>query len=124
MFLRMDNYNQLSKAFLWFVFLIFVGASCKKGSTTADTAPPEENRFTTTIITKPGALDEPLEMVFTNDERVLFVERKGTLKSFDMKTSQMKTIARIPVNTKYTSKEGRVTEAEEGLMGLAIDPGF
>jgi cytochrome c len=116
--------NQISKAFLWFVFLIFVGASCKKGSPTADTTPPEENRFTTSIITKPGTLDEPMEMVFTNDERVLFVERKGALKSFDLKTSQMKTIARIPVNTKYTSKEGRVTEAEEGLMGIAIDPGF
>ena len=61
-----------------------------------------------------------MEMVFTNDERIFFVERKGALKSFDLKTSQVKTITTIPVNTKYTNKEGRVTEAEEGLMGLLL----
>ena len=55
------------------------------GGKVADTTPPEENRFTTTIITKPGTLDEPMEMVFTNDDRILFVERKGALKSFDLK---------------------------------------
>ena len=120
----MYNLNKISKPFLWILFLTFVIISCKNGNNNADTTPPEENRFTSTIITQPGALDEPMEMVFTNDERILFVERKGALKSFDLKTNQMKTITTIPVNTKYTSKEGRVTEAEEGLMGIVADPDF
>src|SRR6187401_2921044 len=106
--------NRISKSSLKLLLLIFIGVSCKTGTKFAETTPPEENRFTTTIISKPGALDEPMEMVFTNDERILFVERKGALKSFDLKTNQVKTITTIPVNTKYTNKEGRVTEAEEG----------
>ena len=122
--LKMYTYHRISKSFLRILLLIFVGVSCKTGTKVADTTPPEENRFTTTIISKPGALDEPMEMVFTNDERILFVERKGALKSFDLKTNQVKTITTIPVNTKYTNKEGRVTEAEEGLMGIVADPNF
>ena len=121
---KMYTTNKISKSSLGLLLLIFVGVSCKTGTKVADTTPPEENRFTTTIITKPGALDEPMEMVFTNDERILFVERKGALKSFDLKTNQVKTITTIPVNTKYTNKEGRVTEAEEGLMGIVADPNF
>src|SRR5690349_24897906 len=61
---------------------------------------------------------------FTDNDRLLFVERKGGLKSFNVQTHEMKTIATIPVNTKYTSKEGEVREAEEGLMGLAVDPNY
>jgi cytochrome c len=120
----MYKHSKTSKVSFWIFLLVLASVSCKKGSTTADMTPPEENRFTTTIVTKPGALDEPMEMVFTHDEKILFVERKGALKSFDLKTNQVKTIATIPVNTKYTSKEGRVTEAEEGLMGIVADPNF
>jgi cytochrome c len=56
-------------------------------------------------------------MTFTNDGRVLIVERKGRLKVFNTKTNQAKTITTIPVNTKYTSKEGVVSEAEERIDG-------
>ena len=120
----MYKLNKISKTLLGVLLPVVVVVSCKKGSNNADMTKPEENRFITTIITKPGALDEPMEMVFTKDDRILFVERKGALKSFDLKTNQMKTVATIPVNTKYTSKEGRVTEAEEGLMGIVADPNF
>ena len=120
----MYKLNKISSSYLRILFLTCVIFSCKNGNNNADRTPPEENRFTTTIITQPGALDEPMEMVITNDERILFVERKGALKSFDLNTNQMKTITTIPVNTKYTSKEGRVTEAEEGLMGIVADPNF
>src|SRR5690606_8077062 len=34
------------------------------------------------------------------------------------------TIANINVNTKYTSAEGNVREAEEGLIGFTLDPDY
>ena len=98
--------------------------SCSKKYEKATTISPEENRFTTTVLTKPGELDEPMEMTFLNDGRMLFVERKGNLKSFDSKTGIVKKLGFIPVNRKYTSKEGKVTEAEEGLMGVIAHPDF
>lgn len=83
---------------------------------------PEENRFTKVILA--DKLDEPMEMTLLKDGRVLFVERKGALKQFDPNTGAIKTLATIPVNTKYTNAKGQKREAEEGLMGLVHDPNF
>ncbi|WP_109742548.1 PQQ-dependent sugar dehydrogenase [Arcicella aurantiaca] len=83
---------------------------------------PEENRFTKVVLG--DKLDEPMEMTLLKDGRVLFVERKGALKQFDPNTGIIKTIATIPVNTKYTNAKGQKREAEEGLMGLIHDPNF
>lgn len=88
---------------------------------TSDT-PPDENRFTKVVLTE--KLDEPMEMALLKDGRVLFIERKGALKYYDPATKQVNLIATIPVNTKYTNKQGVVREAEEGLMGLIEDPNF
>src|ERR1043166_1317622 len=96
--------------------------SCNQQETTANTEKPEDNRFTKVVLTQ--GFDEPMEMAILNDGRVLIVERKGALKSVDTKTNVVKTIATIPVNTKYTSKEGVVTEAEEGLVGIVAHPDF
>lgn len=120
-------FNRLNNIFRPLVFpiaLLLVTLSCEKPAAVTDDGPPEENRFTTTIITQPGQLDEPMVFTFPAKDKLLFVERKGGLKSLDLKTNQMKTIATIPVNTKYTSKEGQVREAEEGLMGIVADPDF
>lgn len=65
-----------------------------------------------------------MEMTLLKDGRVLFVERKGALKQFDPNTGTIKTLATIPVNTKYTNAKGQKREAEEGLMGLVHDPNF
>ncbi len=105
--------------------LLIIAVACSTQTPKDDpNVRPEENRFTTTILTKPGELDEPMVIDFLPNGKVLFVERKGALKSFDINTSIVKTIATIPVNTKYTSKEGDVREAEEGLMGLAVHPQY
>ncbi len=85
-------------------------------------APPEENRFTKSILTE--KLDEPMEMTFLPDKRILFVERKGNLKAYDPKTKEVSVLATIPVNTKYTNRQGQVREAEEGLMGIIADPNY
>ena len=83
---------------------------------------PEENRFTKVVLG--DKLDEPMEMTLLKDGRVLFVERKGALKQYSPETGEIKTLATIPVNTKYTNAKGVKREAEEGLMGLIHDPNF
>lgn len=106
------------------VFLTAMAFSCKQSYDAADTTLPEENRFTTTVVTQPGQLDEPMEFTFLSKDKMVFVERKGGVKSFDVNTRVIKLIATIPVNTKYTSREGVVREAEEGLMGIIADPHY
>lgn len=84
---------------------------------------PEENRFTKVVLAE--KLEEPMELaVLDKKGRVLFVERRGNVKLYDPETQQVKVIAKIPVSTKYTDKEGKQTEAEDGLLGLALDPNF
>ncbi|HEY6977244.1 MAG TPA: PQQ-dependent sugar dehydrogenase [Chitinophagaceae bacterium] len=106
--------------FFLFTFTLFF--SCNQNQSVEDNAKPEDSRFTKVILAQ--AFDEPMAMTFLNDGRVLIVERKGALKSVDTKTNAVKTITTIPVNTKYTSKEGVVSEAEEGLMGIVAHPNF
>ena len=110
---------------LIFFSMAVLFASCgqqKNEEVIASNEPPEENRFTKVVLTE--GMDEPMEMDFTPEGRVIIVERKGGVKTFNTKTNQVKLIATIPVNTKYTSKEGMVTEAEEGLMGVVVHPKF
>ena len=85
---------------------------------------PEENRFTTSTISLPGSLDEPMAFTFLNKDEMLIVERKGGVKAFHVGTKTIRTVGHIPVNTKYTNKEGRSREAEEGLMGVIADPNY
>jgi len=106
------------------IITMLMFSSCTKEYEKASTITPEENRFTTTVLTKPGELDEPMEMTFLNDGRIIFVERKGNVKSFNPRTGEVKKVGFVSVNMKYTNKEGRVTEAEEGLMGVIADPNF
>ncbi|MVM34757.1 carbohydrate-binding protein [Spirosoma sp. HMF4905] len=84
--------------------------------------PPEENRFTKVIVA--DKLDEPMALTTFKDGRVLFIERKGKIHLFRPATGQIKLIATIPVSTKYTSSEGKVSEAEDGLLGVVQDPQF
>ncbi len=105
-------------------FFFIIAFSCKQSEPVADTTQPEDNRFTTTIITQPGQLDEPMVFTFTDNDHLVLVERKGGVKTVNLSTREVKKIATIPVNTKYTSKEGEVREAEEGLMGVIADPQF
>ncbi|GAB3950777.1 hypothetical protein GCM10028805_29510 [Spirosoma harenae] len=85
-------------------------------------AQPDENRFTKVVLAE--KLNEPLEMAILPDERVIFIERHGNVQLYSPTTKQVKTIATIPVSTKYKDKEGHETEAEDGLLGVNIDPDF
>ncbi|MCC7010524.1 MAG: PQQ-dependent sugar dehydrogenase [Acidobacteria bacterium] len=89
-----------------------------------DGGKPDDNRFTPVQLIPHGELDEPMMFAVLSDERVLVIERKGALKVYDPATRATSLVATIPVNTKYYSPAGRVSEAEEGLISLAIDPDF
>ncbi|MEJ0080387.1 MAG: PQQ-dependent sugar dehydrogenase [Puia sp.] len=103
--------------------------SCNRVSDTpefnpADTIRPDDNRFTPVTLTSEGALDEPMNFEVLKDGRVYINERKGDLKVFNPVDKSVSLVGSIPVNTKYTSKEGVVSEAEEGFIGFTVDPHF
>ncbi len=83
---------------------------------------PDPQRFTVREMT--GPLDEPMEMTFLPEGKVLIAERKGIIKLLDTKTNETSEVAQIKVNTKYKNKQGVEREAEEGLMGIVADPDF
>ncbi|MFX0555407.1 ThuA domain-containing protein [Maribacter sp. CXY002] len=83
---------------------------------------PEENRFTKVVLAE--KLDEPMELALLDDERILFIQRKGEVRIFNTETQELKTIAKIPVSLKYVNKEGEESVGEDGLLGLNIDPKF
>ncbi|MDB5030567.1 PQQ-dependent sugar dehydrogenase [Mucilaginibacter sp.] len=104
--------------------VLFLTAALLFAFTGDEPKKPDESRFTPVTLTQPGDLDEPNTFEVLSDGRVLISERKGAIKLFDPITKMIKVIATLPVNTKYTSARGKVTEAEEGLMGLTVDPDF
>lgn len=114
----MKNFTRLSSV-LSFALLLFI-FSCKKSEDAS--LKPEDNRFTKVVLTE--GMDEPMEMSFLPENRILLVERKGGVKIFDEKTGEMTLVTTIPVNLKYTNKEGVVREAEEGLMGVIVHPDY
>src|SRR3954471_22656759 len=90
------------------------------GTEKIDTVKPDDNRFTPVKLTAEGDLDEPMNFEVVKDGRVFINERKGTLKVFNPIDKTVSLVGTIPVNTKYTSKEGKVTEAEEGFIGFTV----
>ncbi|OOG76817.1 PQQ-dependent sugar dehydrogenase [Algoriphagus sp. A40] len=112
--------NLLQRSYPLLLFLILGFLSCKREE--VSTIKPDDNRFTKVVLTE--GMDEPMEMTFLPENRVLIVERKGGVKIFDEKTGEMTLVATIPVNTKYTNKEGVIREAEEGLMGVIAHPDY
>ncbi len=110
-----------------FFISLFLFVSCKQkelNSSAADTKKPDDNRFTPVVLTTEGDFDEPMNFEVLKDGKVFINERKGALKLFDPITKTVTVAGTIAVNTKYTSAEGVVTEAEEGFMGFTVDPKF
>ncbi len=83
---------------------------------------PEENRFEKVVLE--DNLNEPMELVVLPDGNILFIERHGAIKLFDQATEEVRVIDSVRVSTKYTDKEGRVSEGEDGLLGVTLDPNF
>ena len=130
--MNIDCYQRSSLFRLFGLFLVsgcLLTISCKQQSlepefNPADTIKPDDNRFTPVTLTAEGALDEPMNFEVLKDGRVYINERKGDLKVFNPIDKSVSLVGSIPVNTKYTSKEGVVSEAEEGFIGFTVDPHF
>ncbi|MEX0315263.1 MAG: ThuA domain-containing protein, partial [Allomuricauda sp.] len=73
---------------------------------------PSENRFTKEILD--FNLDEPMELAELPGRGILFIERRGSLKLYDFKTS----------TTKVISKLDLFYGNEDGLLVLAVDPNY
>lgn len=83
---------------------------------------PEANRFTKVVLA--DGLDEPMELTLLDENRILFIQRKGEVMLYNLTTETLKEVGRIPVSHKYVNREGKVSEAEDGLIGLNKDPNF
>jgi cytochrome c len=84
---------------------------------------PEENRFTKVVLEE--KLDEPMELAVLPGNKVLYIQRKGEVKLYDPAAGKSRQIALIPVSTKYLpDSTGKADEAEDGLLGMTIDPNF
>ncbi|PPK87151.1 cytochrome c [Neolewinella xylanilytica] len=83
---------------------------------------PEENRFAKVVLAE--GLNEPMELTVLDEDRILFIERKGDIKLYKNSTGELTTIASLPVSTVYTSETGETSTAEDGLLGLNKDPDF
>jgi cytochrome c len=84
---------------------------------------PQENRFSKVVLE--DKLDEPMELAVLPNKKVLYIQRKGEVKLYDPALGKSTIIANIPVSTKYLPDSAGVrAEAEDGLLGLTIDPNF
>ncbi len=73
---------------------------------------PDENRFSKEVFV--DNLYEPTELVALPNGKLLFTQRRGGIKQYDLATEEMVEYDRIAVHSKY----------EDGLMGIALDPDF
>lgn len=76
------------------------------------TVAPAENRFEKIVLA--DNLNEPMELDFLPDGRIIFIERRGAVKTYDPVFKRIETIQQIRVNSTF----------EDGLLGLAVDPDF
>ncbi|MCC8424535.1 PQQ-dependent sugar dehydrogenase [Mucilaginibacter sp. UR6-11] len=83
---------------------------------------PDENRFTKVVLAQ--RIEEPMQFQILKDGKVIYAERKGKLKLYDPATQQITVIHEFAVSTKYVSQTGEVSEAEDGLQGVILDPDF
>ncbi len=73
---------------------------------------PEENRFQKVVLA--DNLNEPMELDFLDEGKIIFIERHGDVKIYDPSIRVLDKAFHINVNTKF----------EDGLLGLAVDPDF
>lgn len=78
----------------------------------ADVSKPDPGRFTKIVLAE--GLDEPLQMEVLNNNDVLFIERKGSVKMYKAAEKKVVTIANFNV----------FSGIEDGLLGMAADPDY
>lgn len=96
----------------------------RDGATASTAARPDDSRFTVVPVIPAGELDEPMAFDVAGDGRVFVAERKGALKLFEPSTGVTRTLATLAVNHRYVRDGVAGREAEEGLIGIGLDPTF
>lgn len=89
-----------------------VGNNKRSLSKPASERVPAENRFVREVLA--FNLNEPMELDYLPDDKILFVERGGDLKVYDLEAKELLSGGHLNVK--------RI--AEDGLLGLAVDPEF
>jgi len=82
--------------------------------------PPDEDRFTKTQLSQ-GEFFEPTEMAILPNLDIMVVQRRGEILLYKNSTKKVKQVGFLNVYWKATAPG---VNAEEGLLGLARDPGF
>jgi cytochrome c len=100
-------------------------AQIARTSTPSIASRPDDSRFVAVSVVPDGELDEPMAFSIAQDGQLYIAERKGGLKVYNPSTGTLKSIAVIQTNHAYVDAAGKPTrEAEEGLIGIALDPDF
>ncbi|HEX8378154.1 MAG TPA: ThuA domain-containing protein [Pedobacter sp.] len=81
---------------------------------------PENNRFVKAVLTK-GTLYEPTELTVLPNLDLVVVQRRGEIMYYDGKTKEITQAGALSV---YHSTGLPSVNAEEGVLGVAIDPNF
>jgi len=111
----------MKKTFFVILLLVNLGLSCKPTSTREEYVKPEQppqkkisdTPFKIELVV--SDLFVPWSIVFTDEDRMLITERNGKLRIF-----RSGTLLEKPLKVFNDVSSG----GEEGLMGLAIDPGY
>ena len=77
-------------------------------------APPEQNAFRKEMLVDNASVQEPMGLSISDDGRIFYIERRGNVRVYDIDSKQTSIIGTVPV----------YSEHEDGLLGIALDPGF
>lgn len=124
-FIHFITYTNPLMRRLYFIVIIAgicLPLSCTKEGPQEETGAPDMSRFSYKVLAED--LDEPMVIDISREGVIYIAERYGNIWGYDEERDTLFSAGHIDVNTKYTSAEGRVTEAEEGLIGLSLDPDF
>lgn len=102
--------------------LIIIGGVSLSATTAQTPVKPDDNRFTKVVLAQ--RVEEPMQFQILKDGRVIFAERKGKLKVYDPVSGKTSVIGQFAVSTKYVSQTGEISEGEDGLQGVILDPDF
>ncbi len=92
--------------------ILYAAGDKKAVDYTLNTVAPEENRFEKIVLK--NNLNEPMELDFLPDGRIIWIERGGKIYVYDPETGTDHLSQHLDIN--YFS--------ENGLIGLAVDPDY
>lgn len=100
------------KKIFYIALVVALGIGCEHVTNEVEQGAPEPSRFSKEVFV--SNLYEPTELVILPKNKILFTERRGSIKQYDLRTDELSDYDSISV---YSGKE-------DGLMGIALDPDF